>query len=537
MVSLQRHRFLREWPRDLVTRLKPALQLTGDVVLLVCVFVILDRWLLRAFGLPEKHYFRPCIGWETLKHWAGTGPLVLGLVLAAGALLFRRLIQPWTRLQHGRRLRWFITWTALILAWTFASYDYNLYVDQGHYADRFLLLALVVLIWCRPVFVFPYLVLLIAVSHQFHHPWGMDSETEYTLLVQVLVVFWAAFLLSALLGRPYLREGIFVVCCLVASRYWFPGLGKIHINWVTYGHVENLWVGAYVNGWLASWSPERILAGARWLARLDPVIVFLTMVLQCGALFFLWRRSCLAMFATAWIGFHLLVFIMSGIFLWKWVLLLPALLALFYFPKGSAPVPIFGRSHFLLSLLLIGGSMVWARPARMWWFDTRLYYTFQYEAVSEKGQRYFLYPGFFAPYDRAFVLGQWEFLSPEPRLVSSWGSTKRRVVADALDQPLPPEEVFALERRLGTTFHHQELGERFERFIRRFFENLNRRQIKGSWLGPLAAPPHLWTAKTNAKFLPGDPIRKVLVRHLTTFYDGASIREIRTELAREIEIP
>ena len=92
-----------------------------------------------------------------------------------------------------------------ILAWTFSTYDVNLYLGREHHADRVLLLVLGALVWRRPVFVLPFVLLVVAVVNQFFFPIGGYSTAEQFALVRVLIVFLATFLLQLLTGRHDFR--------------------------------------------------------------------------------------------------------------------------------------------------------------------------------------------------------------------------------------------------------------------------------------------------------------------------------------------
>ncbi|MCH1504199.1 MAG: hypothetical protein L7V86_11495, partial [Verrucomicrobiales bacterium] len=51
--------------------------------------------------------------------------------------------------------------------------------------------------WWRPMYVPFFLLVVLAVIHQFHFPLGGDSVAEQFLFVQILLVCWLVFCLQA----------------------------------------------------------------------------------------------------------------------------------------------------------------------------------------------------------------------------------------------------------------------------------------------------------------------------------------------------
>ena len=73
--------------------------------------------------------------------------------------------------------------------------------------------------------------------------------------------------------------------------------------------------------WLAFLEPERVAALMRALAPWDPLLKACTLVIEVGALLFLWRRRGAVALAAGWILFHLGAFALTGMFFWSWITL------------------------------------------------------------------------------------------------------------------------------------------------------------------------------------------------------------------------
>ena len=133
------------------------LRTAGRVLALVAVYVVVDRGLRRSVRLSPDAYAQWTLTDGMIEQLAktGVGALVLGAVLGRLPAWARR----WTDLETGRSLRWLIVGVTALTAWTFATYDLNLYANQDHHLDRLLLVALAVGVWWRPGFVLPFLLL------------------------------------------------------------------------------------------------------------------------------------------------------------------------------------------------------------------------------------------------------------------------------------------------------------------------------------------------------------------------------------------
>jgi len=268
-------------------------------------------------------------------------------LLVLGGWYFRDIWRSWDVLEHGQLIRPFVTLTAAVLAWRFSTYNYNFYFNQGHLLDRLLLIGLVPLIWWRPVFVFPFLLLLCAVIWQFAIPLGQYSWAQQYMPIRLLTLFGATLLLTAITGRRLGNHYVFLACCLVMAHYWVPGVGKLAIDWTSQGHVYNLLPSTYANGWLGFLEPERISAIARAIARLDSLILFFTLLFQLGAIIALWRRQLLIALLCIYPLFHLAIFSLSGIFFWQWIIV-EAALAVLVSRFGGSGTNVFTWRYFIV---------------------------------------------------------------------------------------------------------------------------------------------------------------------------------------------
>ena len=119
------------------------------------------------------------------------------------------------------------------MAWHFSTYGYNYYLDQGHYLDRALLLVLAALVWWRPLFIYPFLLLAFALMWQLAEPGLGGSIFAHKLQVlHVLNLFAAFFVVHSVSGSGRTDVFLLLCCCLVATAYWVAALAKLDLNWI-----------------------------------------------------------------------------------------------------------------------------------------------------------------------------------------------------------------------------------------------------------------------------------------------------------------
>jgi hypothetical protein len=518
----------------------PLLQLGVRTGALLALLVVLELWLVHLTRLPEASYGRPVLVVELARRLLSLRPgAVLTLVvigLGTGAAFRARSLGPrWSDFEQAHRLRGLIVLVAAVLAWVYATYPYNFYFDQAYDFDRLFLLAMVPLVFWRPVVLFPFLLVLFPTLWQFSHPIGGFSPAAPMLLLRVLLLFAAYWLVRVVTGRAHAADFLFLLCCLIAAHYWVSGFGKLQLGWLTRDRIGWLLPATYANGWLGFLEPEAISALTRTLLALNWPMKVGTLLIECGALIALWRRGGLRTLLVAWIGLHAGIFLLTGILFWMWMLLDAAVLVLF-FGRRAPELPIFTRPHFVLSLLLIGGGALWFRPQKLAWLDSRVSYAYRVEGVGESGRSYALSPRFFSPYDYQLTLGNFGYLTPAPHLAITWGATYQPELVAALEHATSAERVLALEARMGRDVFHVERSAIFDHFVQRFVGGWNQRGHGGRWWTPLQAPPLLWTFTRGPSPTAADPIARVVVHQVTTLFDDRRYLEIRERTVRVITL-
>ncbi len=520
----------------------PCSKLIFRVGIQICIFIVLDRWIRAVGSLPEDSYFSPFLAGELLKNLFSTPlyAILSGIVISIFIGRLQFLWISWPKMKSEISARPFIVLLATLLCWWYVTYDYNLYFNQAHYLDRLLLIVLVFCIAWRPIFVLPFLLLVTALISQFLHPdpvsysWAQPSMPLRLLTLFVTLHIFYAYHRER--KKQKSSDWLLLSLCIIAAHYWGPAVGKMQLIWISYGHVHNIFQAAYANGWLVFLDTSQLSFLIRVLAEFDWFVRIATLTIQLAAVFLLWRRSFLIGLMTFWSLFHLGIFFVSGILFWQWIAIeIFAVWLLQTIWKDGASI-LFNRSHFVLSIFLIGTSMFWVRPVILAWYDTPISYTFRFEAIGKSGQRYTLPPRFFAPYDYPFTLGNFAYLLKSARLDVAWGGSQNREVADMLLQARTKEQIFEIEKQLNNNKFDQRKTENLEKFIRQFVINGNERGSKSTFFRPVQAPRQLWTFSRGSTYTFQEAIFKVNVYQATSWFDGNKYNEIDVKAVREISI-
>ncbi len=529
----------RTGPRGVVSFLR----LGSRTVVLLAAFIVLQRVMLHVCRLPEEASAHESILFECLKR--GGGVLMAGLALLF--TIYPRLRQGWTQFEGGAPLRWFVGALATILAWAGSAHAYNAWYDQPHTFDRLFLIVLAALVFWRPIVALPFAGAFWAVIWQFDHPSiGFQSaQAQFTPIVNTLTLFSSAFIIRAVCGGRRMDGFLFLTLCLVAANFWVPGHAKLHLGWITHGHVYLLFPGAYTHGWLAFLDAQTVASITSTLALFDWPMRIGTLCVELGALIlFLHVRvaKSFLVLSTLMLGCF---FLTLGYLFWNWLALHVALWVLLFRTKPAFAWrrDLFTRGRFVVSLFVITSATYSFAPAVLAWFDTPLVNTIRYDAVGRSGAVYELPPSFFAPYDTQMAMGSF-VQSLAPALTSSYGVTYDRATADALLVARTPTDVLRLEHAAAnrTTFAvDAHLAEQLDELLRRTATVSNRNLAAGSHADALLAllrpPPFIWTYPHGTPYRREEPIARVRVYRVSSFFDGRTHTLFRKELLRTVPVP
>jgi hypothetical protein len=507
----------------------PLFNLLLRTSVLFFVFFCIDQFMLRLMRLPEESYHQPFLALNIAQRLGVVGcfALIIAFVVLAR---FGRLLDNWNSLQHGRRLRWFVLLLAIVIAWPLVTFGFNYFHGQGYWLDRLLLLILLPLIWLRPVFVYPFLMVAFAMLWQLGEPL-LNNGSHFAHKLQVLHVlnlFAAMFLVYVLIGWRRSQEFYFFVLCLVAAAYWQPAVTKLQLDWLWTEGLFYMPLAAHAHGWLSFIDPAEMVKLSGYLKTIDwPARVFV-LALEVGSILILFSRRYSVMLLLCLSAFHLAVFALYGFLFWTWIVLNLAVVLILWRDRKPQEITIFSRSHLLMGAALIYFAPYWCSPPSLGWYDTRLSYTYRYEATGESGTTYTIPPRFFAPYGDVFTMANFNYLNDQHlNLVSSYGITGNWSRAEALLTATTAEQVFVQETSVGANQHHTERADKYYQFVQRYLQNRNQGDRDPSILQWLRAPAQFWNFPRGNPYTGQEPLREVVIKEVTTLFDDHQLREIR----------
>lgn len=510
----------------------PSIATGFRIAALVVLFLAFEIFVMRVCRLSEEAYAQPILGVEVLRR-LGPIPCVLLAAIIAVWMRYGGLMLRWSELDDGRILRVFIVFLALLMVWPLTTYGYNYYLGQGHYLDRAMLVLLLALLWWRPAFIYPFVLLAFTLLWQFGVPSLGGTIFAHKLQVLHVLNMFAAFLALRTISGPRSSDDfIFMTCCLVAAAYWLPALSKLQLNWLADTNLHLLPLAAYSHGWLSFLEADTVARLSQWILPLDFPLALFVLSIEALCLVFLWRRALSIGLLAAVILFHAGVFLYYGFLFWTWIALDAGLLLILLRDLRQKRLGIYSRTHLLISILLIGFAAYWARPPALGWYDTRLTYTYRITAFAEDGTNFTLAPTFFTPYEDVFTMAAFHYLTSEHAvLVAPYGVTKDQDLARAINDADSPADIFALESAVPGVPYDAERSRRFYDFIERYVTAWNQQGQRARWLVPLRAPRQFWSSRGEDPQRSGRTIHGIAVSEITTLFDGT-----RLQIIREVEL-
>lgn len=504
--------------------------------ILIVSYMFFNILFKKGFVLPANLYHESSILLALLKnHFTQSFGFITILLLSLLIYFRNRSFSPWNVFSKYKPIRFFVLFVATLIAWAYSTYDLNLYLNQTHLFDRIALLILIPLIWWRPIFVFPFIMLSYAIIGQFDILAGFSWAIPM-LPIHLLTIFWLYFLMYVFTKNNRPSDFLFLVGCLLVAHYWNSGFLKLNTEWLLHDPLNFLLPATYANGWWSSLSVDEIGTFTEKLMPFNPFLRPLVILLEVGSIFFLFHRKLAIGFLTGFIGFHIGVMIYSGICFWVWILIDFSLVILLLQKNGFSKIFKFNKFQIALFILLILSSIKWNRGGILFWHDSPMNYTFKFEAHAEDGKTYPLPPNFFAPYDYQFTIGRIGHFDKNLLLPITWGGTSKNISKWFRETQPSNEEIFKYEKENGYSRYDENKKILFENFIQTYIQNWNKRLSKKIGLNAFQSPRYLWTFPKEA--FPENPMRiiKVNILEVTTLYQAGQYSEIRRRPIQEITI-
>lgn len=445
-----------------------------------------------------------------------------------------RVVSPWQSLQQGHRIRLFVCFVSFIVVWPAITLGYNYYFDQYFLVDRLVLALLFILLWWRPVFIYPLIVLTTLLLFQAKQPDLGGSIMAHKLqVINALYIFAGAFLVYIIFNARNLSVYVFLTCCYVASAYWLPAFTKIQLGWFDFGSLSHVPLASYAHGWLNFLAVEQVVNFSKFVEQIDLPLKLLVILFEAGSILFMLYRGISMLLLVCLITFHFAVFVLLGFFFWTWILLDVAVLILLFKDRKLNSFRIYNKPYFIISIPLIFFCQYWANPPALAWFDTRASYTFELQAETDSGEKMAIPPEYFRPYEDVFTMQAFNYLVKQHnQLLGPYGVTNNRKIANDLEQPLSAAQFLEMEREDGHNYYNEKRKKQFNEFVLLFIQNRNKRVNTPLLEWESFAPPkQFWGDNSELKNLDGKIIKQVTIVGKTTLFDDEQV-----EIIRQIEL-
>jgi hypothetical protein len=485
--------------------------------------------------LLHKPYHDWSITLSALMH-----PLFLLGSLLVGFFLFNQWKKlSWELFENAKWIKWFLVVVAFILTWELVTYDYNYYLDRGHYFDRFLLIALAALILRHPGFVPVFIVVALLFRSQFNYPVDGFSLWDKRVLYDLLILF-SVYMIMKLAFKKTAWKFLWLSMCVVGANYFITGVAKIGISphgyeWLAYDQLNEMFVNAGARGWGMSLSPETFDSVAQALKTFNFPLKLIIFLLEAAGIVLLFRKRLSMILLVGWFLMHVGIFLVGGMFFWKWMVVDMVLFVLLWKMPVSVTEELFDRSKRLPAFIAIVTSFIWLSPLPIAWHNTSFTQLYSYEAVDEKGEVYLVQKNMLNPYHQWFQYDDFSFLLKEPVLpVTGFGYTRKYQLA----KETRSTPYLKLVENYGVHKYDADKALAFDSFVQDYFKSRNKRLNGQAWWTILAPPHHLHNALADRNHYSGkEKIVKFRVRYYRYHHkDGNMIQDVN-HIVREIEIP
>ena len=421
--------------------------------------------------------------------------LALGLLLAAAAAM--TLYRPVRFRAVGPLSRYLFLCVIVIQTYTIAVMDFNHYHGEWFLMDRILLVALAVYAVINPYSLPLYLIQLVLLTNQLEVPDVVDYDrTHKSLILPILLSFWA-FLLFRQWFAQRIRWTSFVLILLSILSSWYlkAGIAKYQIDWPNSNNIYNMLAAAVDAGWLHTWN-------ANFLQQVGALVNEYHVALQYGGLvveillpllLLLHRRLALICLA-GFISFHGLVYALSGIFFWQWIVMELIIAGVLIFDASYA-ARLFTRENLIIYWALLLINPLFIQITKLAWLDCGYINSYTFYLLDDQGREEKLDSSFFAPYDVGFAKNRFYYLREEKHLARTLGQcydpTLVTLVANWPDRSGVDnrQRADAYRDEHGMESHQTEKSEAFVHFLQTFTKN--KLAYDPQWISRVDVPLHM----------------------------------------------
>lgn len=331
------------------------------------------------------------------------------------------------------RLARYLLITIIVLeAYTTGFRDYNHYYDSWFWADRILLFFSTLLVLYRPVFLPIFILQLLFLNGQVSSPPIVnDGRAHKSLVLSSLLTFWV-FLVANKLWRNRFSWQLFIVFFLALVSTWYlqAGIGKFELNWHRSNNIYNLYAAAVDTGWLHFIKRDLLvqigdfISDQRQFFQMCGIIIELIL-----PLLLLINRKLTIACLFAFISLHTMIYLMSGIFFWEWIVMELVIVAVLISDKAYSK-KLFQPAHFVAYFFLLLLLPTFTNPPKLAWLDCGYINSYSFFLVRQDGTQQLLYPSFFSPYDNGFSKNRFTYSRDHKFISNTFGQCNDQSVLD-----------------------------------------------------------------------------------------------------------
>lgn len=389
--------------------------------------------------------------------------------------------------------RWLLIVIVLTQTYTLAGMDYNHFYNHWYAPERLGMVASAGLVLWRPVFLPVFIIHVIALTTQLRFPVfiGYDHVHKF-IAVPLLSYAWLSIIAGRFI-RARVAGQLFAVLVIGMLALWYimAGVGKLELGWQNDNSLYYLFAAATDAGWLSSWPQEVKVGLAEFLVTFESPLLWATILVEVllPITLFLHRKWAFVSIVML-LGFHLTVYLFSGILFWQWSLLELCFLVYLYRTRHQTE-PVFTARIRVLYLVTLLAMPFFTHIGRLAWYDCGYINSYTFRLVGPGGKQR-LNATYFSPYDTGFAKNRFYFMSDFPVLASTYGQSRQVDLVGMVRDFEPGKEGAAAVEQLRTTAEVQYdrlRSEAFTEFLRTFVNNKN--AYDPTWISHLAPPPHM----------------------------------------------
>ena len=401
--------------------------------------------------------------------------------------------------------------------WFYSFSAYNYYFDRLYIFDRLLLVFCFILLFRTPKILPLFILLTVLWVTQFSHPLGNNSITDKKIIYEMMIVFLSYLSINSL-KKINLKYFWVIIFALIGTNYFIPGLHKLIISpnyyeWITENQISNLVLNAHSRDWLTFISDNNFLLLVSIIKDYNIVITVSTIILEISGLFILNNRKLTIFLLLSFIIFHIIIFLTSGVFFWKWILFNLCIYFLLLKYKNEFK-DLYNNSNRILVIILISLSPIIFNPVWLGWWDININNTFKYytKINNEECQ---ISGNLFKPYEQLFTFS-WHIKD----FVNLKSNYYKLYLADykMLEFSKAGKDIIrdTLENSLYKSTKRKKI---FDKFISKFLKN----KIQNNFLDNFHIS-HIWTNKYLKNEVDYNNIDNLIIRHKMYYFNETNIQ-------------